>query len=61
MEVDITEPAGTLGETLGLIVADLGRWLGELEERIERLEAASNAATIPGMDSTASPPPLRAA
>lgn len=39
MEVDITEHPATVTEALGMLIADLGRWLCELEERIERLEA----------------------
>ena len=59
MEIDITEPGDTVAEALGTIVADLGRWLCELEERIERLERAAGAAA-PKMTSGADAPFLRA-
>lgn len=38
MEIDITEQPAPVAEALGMLIADLGRWLCELEERIERLE-----------------------
>jgi hypothetical protein len=43
VEIDISEPTATVAEALGLVIADLGRWLCELEERIERLEADAKA------------------
>jgi hypothetical protein len=39
VEIDLAEPFDTVADALGLLIADLGRWLCELEERIERLEA----------------------
>ena len=43
MEVDVTEEAATVAGALGMLIADLGRWLCELEERIARLEAEARA------------------
>jgi len=38
VEIDVAEPFGTVADALGLLIADLGRWLCDLEARIERLE-----------------------
>ena len=47
MELDITEAPAPVTEALGLLIADLGRWLCDLEERLERLEANANAVAGP--------------
>jgi len=43
VEIDLAEPFDTVADALGLLIADLGRWLCELEERIGRLEAGGAA------------------
>ena len=43
MEIDVTEQPAPVAEALGMLIADLGRWLCELEDRIEQLEAHAHA------------------